>query len=112
MKVKILSILLTLITISGCSKQESAPPMTDTDTSARFDKLDTIINGYLDKLDDPKTTMTERKQILCIDYPNVYNKEYAPLLRKHFPNEFTQAKLDKDLEIALDYYKGKDNIQC
>ena len=112
MKVKILSILLTLITISGCSKQESAPSVTDSGTSAQFEKLDTIINGYLDKLDDPKTTMTERKQILCIDYPNVYNKEYAPLLRKHFPNEFTQAKLDKDLKIALDYYKDKDNIQC
>lgn len=112
MKIKIHLTLTLLAILSGCSKQESVPSVTDSGTSAQFEKLDTIINGYLDKLDDPKTTMTERKQILCIDYPNVYNKEYAPLLRKHFPNEFTQAKLDKDLKIALDYYKGKDNIQC
>ena len=112
MKIKIHLTLALLAILSGCSKQESAPPVTDTDTSARFEKLDAIINGYLDKLDDPKTALTERKQILCIDYPNVYNKEYAPLLLKHFPDEFTQAKLDKDLKLALDYYKGKDNIKC
>jgi hypothetical protein len=112
MKIKIHLTLCLFVILSGCAKQETDIPLTDKTTSAKFDKLDTIINGYLDKLDDPKTTMTERKQILCIDYPNVYNKEYAPLLRKHFPKEFTQAKLDKDLKIALDYYKGKDNIQC
>ncbi|USE82060.1 hypothetical protein [Acinetobacter tibetensis] len=112
MKNKILILLLLSFVITSCSKQESAPPVTDRDTSARFEKLDAIINGYLDKLDDPKTALTERKQILCIDYPNVYNKEYAPLLLKHFPNEFTQVKLDQDLKLALDYYKGKDNIQC
>ena len=112
MKIKIHLTLALLAILSGCSKQESAPPVTDTHTSAQFEKLDAIINGYLDKLDDPKTALTERKQILCIDYPNVYNKEYAPLLLKHFPDEFTQAKLDKDLKLALDYYKGKDNIKC
>ncbi|MGQ9372712.1 hypothetical protein ACUM6W_02510 [Acinetobacter tandoii] len=112
MKKSIIPTLFIFCMFTGCSKQESAPSVTDSGTSAQFEKLDTIINGYLDKLDDPKTTMTERKQILCIDYPNVYNKEYAPLLLKHFPNEFTQAKLDHDLKIALDYYKGKDNIQC
>ena len=112
MKIKTYLTLTLLAILSGCSKQESAPPVTDTDTSVRFEKLDAIINGYLDKLDDPKTALTERKQILCVDYPNVYNKEYAPLLLKHFPNEFTQVKLDQDLKLALDYYKGKDNIQC
>ena len=112
MKNSMLFTFIALMMFTGCSRQDLPLSTTDKATSAQFDKLDTIINGYLDKLDDPKTTMTERKQILCIDYPNVYNKEYAPLLRKHFPNEFTQAKLDKDLKIALDYYKDKDNIQC
>lgn len=112
MKIKIHLTLCLFTILSGCSKQESDIPSTDRTTSAQFDKLDKIINDYLDKLDNPKTPMAERKQILCFDYPDVYNKEYAPLLLKHFPNEFTQAKLDKDLKIALDYYKGKDNIQC
>jgi len=102
MKNSMLFTFIALMMFTGCSRQDLPLSTTDKATSAQFDKLDTIINGYLDKLDDPKTTMTERKQILC----------YAPLLRKHFPNEFTQAKLDKDLKIALDYYKGKDNIQC
>jgi len=112
MKIKIFSPLLVLTIISGCSKQESSPPVTDSDTSAQFEKLDAVIDGYLDKLDNPKTPIAERKQILCVDYPNVYNKEYAPLLLKNFPQDYTQAKLDQDLKSALDYYKGKDNIQC
>lgn len=112
MRSKLLFTLVTLIVFTGCSKQESDTPSTDKTTSAQFDKLDTIINGYLDKIDNTKTPMAERKQILCIDYPNVYNKEYAPLLLKHFPKDYTQTKLDQDLKLALDYYKGKDNIQC
>ena len=112
MKIKIYLTLMLLSVLSGCSKQESAPPATDSDTSAQFEKLDAVIDGYLDKLDNHKTPMAERKQILCVDYPNVYNKEYAPLLLKNFPQDYTQAKLDQDLKLALDYYKGKDNIQC
>jgi hypothetical protein len=112
MRSKLLFTLVTLIVFTGCSKQESAPPVTNSDTSAQFEKLDAAIDGYLDKLDNPKTPMAERKQILCVDYPNVYNKEYAPLLLKNFPQDYTQAKLDQDLKLALDYYKGKDNIQC
>jgi hypothetical protein len=111
----IMKIYLTLILVailSGCSKQESDPPVTNTDSSAQFEKLDVIIDGYLNKLDNPQTPIAERKQILCLDYPNVYNKEYAPLLLKNFPQDYTQAKLDHDLKSALDYYKGKDNIQC
>ncbi|EOR06837.1 hypothetical protein [Acinetobacter tandoii] len=112
MRSKLLFTLVTLIVFTGCSKQESAPPATNSNTSAQFEKLDAAIDGYLDKLDNSKTPMAERKQILCVDYPNVYNKEYAPLLLKNFPQDYTQSKLDQDLKLALDYYKGKDNIQC
>ena len=112
MKIKTHLTLVLLVILSGCSKQESSVPVPDPDTSAQFEKLDAIIDGYLDKLDNPQTPIAERKQILCVDYPNVYNKEYSPLLLKHFPKDYTQAKLDQDLKLALDYYKGKDNIQC
>jgi hypothetical protein len=112
MKIKIHLALVLLAILSGCSKQESSVPVTDPDISAQFEKLDAIIDGYLNKLDNPQTPIAERKQILCLDYPNVYNKEYAPLLLKNFPQDYTQAKLDHDLKSALDYYKGKDNIQC
>jgi hypothetical protein len=112
MKIKIHLTLILLAILSGCSKQESSVPVTDSDTSAQFEKLDAIIDGYLDKLDNPQTPIAERQQILCVDYPNIYNKEYAPLLLKNFPQDYTQAKLDQDLKLALDYYKGKDNIQC
>ena len=35
-----------------------------------------------------------------------------PALMKLSPGEYTESKLIKDLDIALDYYKKKDNIQC
>ena len=115
MKRIILTSIFLAVTLTGCNKQAdpaAAEPNQDTATIKQFDEADTKIGKFLDQLDNPNTSLEVRKQILCVDYPNVYIQQYAPALLKLSPNDYTPDKLDHDLAIALDYYKDKFNIRC
>ncbi|GAA5184429.1 hypothetical protein GCM10023345_15040 [Acinetobacter kookii] len=109
--------LLFSLALIGCQKQPeevttAATGKTNLVAKAEFEKSDAIINTYLDKLDNAETPQAERTQILCKDYPTEYKTNYMPALLKLSPTEYTRAQLLKDLDIALDYYKKKDNIEC
>ncbi len=115
MKTKIFSTLLLILSITGCQKQPDQSASTSTPdpvAKAQFEKSDAIINTYLDKLDSAETPQVKRIHILCKDYPTEYKTNYMPALLKLSPTEYTRAQLLKDLDIALDYYKKKDNVQC
>ena len=115
MKTKIITTTLFLIILTGCEKPPkpiTSEPSSDTTNTAQFEQSDEKINKYLDQLDDPNTTQEAHIQILCKDYPAEYKTNYMPALMKLSPSEYTESKLIKDLDIALDYYKKKDNIQC
>lgn len=116
MKRIILASVFLAVSITGCQKQpDSTSPAKvkqDPATIKQFDEADTKIGKFLDQLDNPNTSLEVRKQILCVDYPNVYIQQYAPALLKLSPNDYTPDKLDHDLAIALDYYKDKFNIRC
>lgn len=115
MKTKIFTTLLLTLSITGCQKQPEEAAISqnpDPLTKVQFEKSDAIINTYLDKLDSAETPQAERTQILCKDYPTEYKTNYMPALLRLSPTEYTREKLLKDLDIALDYYKKKDNIQC
>lgn len=118
MKTKILITTLFLIHFTGCdnqSKVTEASNSTEIDSSianTKFEKSDNRISKFLDRLDDPNTSQDARIQILCKEYPTEYKTNYMPALMKLSPGEYTEGKLIKDLDIALDYYKKKDNIQC
>lgn len=115
MNTKMFTTLLLTLAITGCQKEPDQSASTGTPdpvAKAEFEKSDAIINTYLDKLDSAETPQAERVQILCKDYPTEYKTNYMPALLRLSPTEYTRAKLLKDLEIALDYYKKKDNIEC
>lgn len=114
MKTKILTTTLLLITLTGCDKQPeplTSEPSNPTIT-AQFEQSDEKIGKYLDQLDDPSTPQDTRIQILCKDYPTEYKKNYMPALLKLSPTEYSEVKLLKELEIALDYYKNSYEINC
>ena len=115
MKTKLLTTTLFLIILTGCDKQPDqaiTESSTNQTITAQFEQSDEKITKYLDQLDDPNTTQEVRIQILCKDYPAEYKTNYMSALMKLSPGEYTESKLIKDLDIALDYYKKKDNIQC
>ncbi|OTG62809.1 hypothetical protein B9T29_06200 [Acinetobacter sp. ANC 3903] len=115
MKTKIFTTLLLTLLITGCQKQPeqaTASHNTDPEAKAQFEKSDAIINKYLDQLESPNTTIEEKTRILCKDYPTEYKTNYMPALLRLAAKDYTRSQLLEDLDIALDYYKKKDNVQC
>ncbi len=115
MKIKILLIAVSILSLTGCDKDSGQKHETkpeSIDYKAQFEQSDKKISGYLDKLDNPKTDPIEQKKIICVDWPTTYNDEYAPALIQLQPNEYSKGKLDKELKSAIDYYKQKLNISC
>ena len=113
MKTKLITTALLLsLTITGCQKQQAEDPKENSTATAQFEKSDNRISKFLDQLDDPNTTQDTRMQILCKDYPTEYKTNYMPALMKLSPGEYTEGKLIKDLNIALDYYKSEFGIKC
>ena len=115
MKTKILTTTLFLIALTGCDKRTEplTPEQSDNPTiTAQFEQSDEKIGKYLDQLDDPNTPQDVRIQILCKDYPTEYKENYMPALLKLSPTEYSEVKLLKELEIALDYYKNSYEIKC
>lgn len=110
-------ILILALIIIGCQKrpeEATASESAKVDTSAKvqFRQSDVKISKFLDQLDDPSTSQDIRKQILCVDYPSEYKNNYMPALLQLSPNDYTETKLMKNLDAALNYYKEKDNIHC
>lgn len=116
MKRIILASVFLAVFITGCQKQpdstDPAKVKQDPATIKQFEEADLKIGKFLDQLESPNTSLEVRRQILCVDYPNIYIQHYAPALLKLSPNDYTPDKLNNDLAIALDYYKDKFNIQC
>lgn len=112
MKTKLTIALLLSISITGCQKQQDKDPKTHSAAAAQFEKSDALISNYLDKLDIPNTPKAEQINIICKDYPTEYKTNYMPALLKLQPNDYTEAQLLKDLDIALNYYKEKLSITC
>lgn len=112
---KIIFITLLAFIITGCNKQpeQAASEQSDNPTiTAQFEQSDEKISKYLDQLDDPNTSIEQKKKILCTDYPLEYKENYMPNLLKMSPNDYTKEKLLTDLDTALNYYKEKENIRC
>lgn len=104
--------------LTGCDNQSKVAEVSDSDetdssiANVQFEKSDKRISKFLDQLDDPNTTQEARIQILCKDYPVEYKTNYMPSLLRLSPDEYTEAKLLSDLELALDYYKNSFEIKC
>ena len=110
---KIITILLIIIIIiSGCDKKADPSSENQSKLSARFENSDEAINAFFDKLDSPTTPIAEKKQIACIDFPAEYKTNYVPAMLQSEGNTYTEEKLLADMDMALDYYKKKDNIVC
>ncbi|MDM1769805.1 hypothetical protein [Acinetobacter sp. 226-4] len=117
MKKIVFIFMFVIVTLAGCQKQfeEANAAENNQDLSTiinQFEEADAKINQFLDQLDDPNTPIEIKAKILCIDYPNVYNQQYAPALFKISPKKHPPDRLDRDLIISMDYYKNKLHIQC
>lgn len=106
---KKLILICIFAVIAGCQKQ---PEKVEESVSVQFEEADMKITTFLDLLDNPEADKAEQKEVLCVEYPSVYEKEYMPALLELSPNDYTQESLLNDLIVATDYYKEKLDIQC
>ena len=108
MKTKIITTLFIILAITGCQKE----PEDQSKLSAQFEKSDAAITAFFDKLDSPATSIVDKKQIACIDFPAEYKTNYVPAMLQSKGNTYTKEKLLADMDMALDYYKKNESIQC
>lgn len=97
-----------LSVLNGCTKQ---PDQNNKQTTAEFDEADKKISEFLDILDNPNVSKEHQMNILCNDYPKIYELEYLPALIK-LSSDVSKDKLMNDLKISTDYYSEKLNITC
>lgn len=112
MKTKVITFLLLTITITACQKQPEEALESHPSLNVEFEKSSLVIDGFFDQLDLASTPIAEKKQIVCVKYPTEYKNNYIPAALQIEGNTFSEEKLLHDLDIALDYYKEKYNIQC
>jgi len=108
--IKVIFMGILLLTLSACQKEQTESHV-DQNITLNFEQADAKITQYLDSLDNPKTSINQSKKIICDDYPKTYKNDYIPNLLKISP-AYTEDKLLKDLDVALNYYKAKLNITC
>lgn len=114
MKIKILTIAIFLVTLTGCDKPPK-PTITESSSptiTAQFEQSDERIGNFLNRLEDPNTSQDARIQILCKDYPTEYKENYMPALLKLSPKIYTKTELQSDLNYVLNSYKADFNIKC
>lgn len=116
MKTKVLTTLLLILVITGCQKEPAQATTSNTAqehsiVSAQFEAADEKIGHFLDQLDSTDTPLEVRKQIICKEYPSVYNSEYVPALLQ-LSTDRSPEELKQDLKQALDFYKDKYKIKC
>ena len=109
MKNKILFLGCLLVFFVGCSKQPEVP---NEKAQEGFEAVDNKISEYLDILDNPDSPKEQQTQVLCKDYPKLYESKYVPALLKLAPKEYTREKLMADLKVSTDYYMDKLGIRC
>ncbi|WP_333663959.1 hypothetical protein [Acinetobacter sp.] len=109
MKNKILFLSFLLVLLTGCNKQ---PEVKNEKAQESFEAADNKISEYLDILDNPDSPKEEQTQVLCKDYPKLYESKYVPALLKLAPKDYTKEKLMADLKVSTDYYANKLGISC
>lgn len=121
MKHSILFSLAIFISFAaGCEKNEPSSQASDThqinaesNTLAdNFQNADDKITTLIDQIENPEISPSNRQQVLCQDFPKVYQHEYIPALLALNPKDTSQAQLLEEMQFTLDYYQKQLNIQC
>ena len=119
-KLKILSFIFFATILTACQQpndevaaaESQNADLTTEQATQQFEQSDAQISQYLDVLDTPSTSIKEKTQVLCHDYPHQYKTNYMPAMLKLAAQDYTQDKMLNDLKIAQDYYKEKLKIEC
>ncbi|MDC4354056.1 hypothetical protein OHV37_17675 [Acinetobacter baumannii] len=105
------SCLLISLSFLGCTKQDETKPLS-TSVEKQFMKASEQIDTMLNALENRDVSLSQKREILCNAYPEVYKKQYMPALLKLSPNVYTKETLLRDYEAVISFYKKTFVVNC
>ncbi|MDV7369214.1 hypothetical protein [Acinetobacter baumannii] len=106
-----LGLTISLAVLVSCSKQDKIkplPPSVEEQFMNASEKIDTMLNA----LENRDVSLSQKQEILCKTYPEVYKKHYMPALLKLSPNVYTKETLLRDYEAVISFYKKTFVVNC
>lgn len=119
-KIILLSMAIFISFAAGCEKNEAASQASaatqskdDHDAVAdRFQSADDKITALTDQIENPELSQAQQQQVLCQEFPKVYQNEYIPALLALNPKDTSQAQLVEEMRFTVNYYQQQLNIKC
>ncbi|MFL4387950.1 hypothetical protein [Acinetobacter baumannii] len=106
-----LGLTISLVVLVSCSKQAETKPLPPS-VEEQFMQSSQQINKMLDALENRYVSLSQKREILCNAYPEVYKKQYMPALLKLSPNVYTKETLLRDYEAVISFYKKTFVVNC
>ncbi|MEI1736139.1 hypothetical protein V8Q08_00790 [Acinetobacter baumannii] len=107
-----LGLTISLVLLVSCTKQQdetkSLPPSVEKQFMKASEQIDTMLNA----LENREVSLSQKREILCNAYPEVYKKQYMPALLLLSPNVYTKENLLRDYEAVISFYKKAWSIHC
>ncbi|MDV4217639.1 hypothetical protein MSC32_08125 [Acinetobacter baumannii] len=106
-----LGLTISLVLLVSCSKQDEIKPLPPS-VEEQFMKASEQIDTMLNTLENRDVPLSQKREILCNAYPEVYKKQYMPALLKLSPNVYTKETLLRDYEAVISFYKKTFVVNC
>lgn len=106
-----LGLTISLVLLVSCTKQEETKPLPPS-IEKQFKKASEQIDTMLNTLENRDVSLSQKREILCKTYPEVYKKQYMPALLKLSPNVYTKETLLRDYEAVISFYKKTFVVNC
>ncbi|MDV7492862.1 hypothetical protein R4511_09725 [Acinetobacter baumannii] len=105
------SCLLISLSFNGCTKQAETKPLPHS-VGEQFINASQQIDTMLKALENREVSLSQKREILCKDYPEVYKKQYMPALLMLSPKVYTKETLLRDYGAVISFYKKAWSIHC
>ncbi|MDC4459908.1 hypothetical protein NQ653_01160 [Acinetobacter baumannii] len=106
-----LGLTISLVILFSCFKQAETKPLPPS-VEEQFIKASQQIDTMLKALENREVSLSQKREILCKTYPEVYKKQYMPALLKLSPNVYTKETLLRDYEAVISFYKKTFVVNC
>ncbi|KRI62287.1 hypothetical protein APC62_07265 [Acinetobacter pittii] len=106
-----LGLTISLVLLVSCTKHDEVKPL-PLSVEEQFMQASQQIDTMLNALENRDVSLSQKREILCKNYPEVYKKQYMPALLKLSPNVYTKETLLRDYEAVMSFYKKAFVVNC
>ena len=110
-KILLLGTAIFISFAAGCEKNAPSTHSSN-NTADAFQQADDKITALTDQIEDTDISPSQRQQVLCEKFPQVYKNEYIPALLALNPKDTSQTQLLEEMQFTLNYYQQQLNIKC